>query len=387
MHCLEIGLINFNRMSDKLFFGYRHDFDMVYLQQWAGKILSDMTLVNHVNELSQCHNKIIFMHVIDANYYIDVTRQLIANNNYMIFYHLSEVLSDDFDGLITDCPQAKNFSFILGGINKDIETLPIDFWYFTTLTDHNVMRAQLHTLPQKYQKANKPFQYLYLNGAHRPHRQALWNALSNRKLLDHALKSYLGYENNQSKVCKIPMTLLPKSHESPYLDQDKILPFKDQLRNYRTFKADAFRGHWVDGHIVPEQYIDTYFSLIAETTVESSELFLTEKTWKPILAGHPFIILGSPGLYKELHKRGFKTFGDFIDESFDDEEDLDTRINMIVNEVEKLCTSDLDLFLSQTKDICVYNHEHYINNKRNLHQKTHYELNQFIDQIISKFST
>ena len=66
----------------------------------------------------------------------------------------------------------------------------------------------------------------------------------------------------------------------------------------------------------------------------------------------------------KLHRLGFKTFNGIIDESFDDENDLNKRIELINIEIEKLCSSDLPDFLKKTKNICLYNQQHYINNRQ-----------------------
>jgi ribonucleoside-diphosphate reductase alpha chain len=43
----------------------------------------------------------------------------------------------------------------------------------------------------------------------------------------------------------------------------------------------------------------------------------------------PFVVVGNMGVLKRLHDMGFKTFSDFWDEGYDDESNLDNRINKI----------------------------------------------------------
>ena len=40
-------------------------------------------------------------------------------------------------------------------------------------------------------------------------------------------------------------------------------------------------------------------------------MFITEKTWKPILGLRPFIINGQPQIYSYLRKNGFRTFNQY----------------------------------------------------------------------------
>ena len=54
----------------------------------------------------------------------------------------------------------------------------------------------------------------------------------------------------------------------------------------------------------------------------------------------PFFILGQPYTLKYLQDCGFKTFGDIIDESYDNEVDDVKRFNMVTNEIIKLFTEN-----------------------------------------------
>jgi len=45
--------------------------------------------------------------------------------------------------------------------------------------------------------------------------------------------------------------------------------------------------------------------------------FITEKTFRPMACGHPFIVLGNNNILKTLHDLGFETFGSLWDESYD----------------------------------------------------------------------
>ena len=55
--------------------------------------------------------------------------------------------------------------------------------------------------------------------------------------------------------------------------------------------------------------------------------FLTEKTFKPIRAGHPFIVVGNDSLLHLLHLLGFETYSQCWDESYDNVIDDEARFN------------------------------------------------------------
>lgn len=65
-------------------------------------------------------------------------------------------------------------------------------------------------------------------------------------------------------------------------------------------------------------YDTTSISFVCETHESNDSLFLTEKTYRPIINRHPFVIRASFPAIKYLNAIGFKTFGDHIDESYDE---------------------------------------------------------------------
>jgi hypothetical protein len=85
-----------------------------------------------------------------------------------------------------------------------------------------------------------------------------------------------------------------------------------------------------------DHYSQTFLSLIPETGFSSHSVFLSEKIWKSIRVGHPFVVVGNPGTLTELHNLGFKTFGDWWDESYDEEINLEKRIKKISKVLVKL---------------------------------------------------
>ena len=112
-----------------------------------------------------------------------------------------------------------------------------------------------------------------------------------------------------------------------------------------------------------EDYNNTLFSIVGETSACSQYMFITEKTMKPIMNFHPFFVVGNPFTLKRLKELGFKTFSDVWDESYDNELDMKIRVGMIVEEVKKLCDmelSQLQEYLQKIKNICIYNREHLV---------------------------
>lgn len=110
--------------------------------------------------------------------------------------------------------------------------------------------------------------------------------------------------------------------------------------------------------ITLEDYEKTFISLVSESLVDENCLFITEKTFKPILVGHPFIIFGNQYTLRYLKTLGYQTFDKWIDESYDNESNYEIRVEMIVNELVRLknkTIEELSLIRNEMKDICIHN--------------------------------
>lgn len=380
---------------ETLFVGDINSPNLVTIQNWCCHPLDKMRFLDSYEEIANHRNKIVIVDAREANYKIDVTKKIAENGNYFVLMEIGEVYSFDTEGLINDLPVMSQFPIIFGGISdryyledgtevvesnrkKDFN---LDSFYFLTHTDTNILKSTELTTSQYLEKKSKPYKFLFLNGRHRPHRKALWKALDQKNLLRESLKSYLGFANKKDVFYDndIPMTVLPEKYESLYAGIDSIPAYKNDDRNWKVFKHDFWRRQWVDSHIIPDQYIDTYFTVVTETWCD--RVFLTEKTFKPLMAGHPFLVLAAPGFYEYLHELGFKTFDCIIDESFAYERNLDKKISMLADEIERLCNTDLDDFVEKTRSICQHNQNHYINGRQKFFLEKHQKLQEFFSAV------
>jgi hypothetical protein len=63
--------------------------------------------------------------------------------------------------------------------------------------------------------------------------------------------------------------------------------------------------------------LDSWVSVISEASFSDDQCFISEKTFKPLIVGHPFIVFGNPNSLQYLRDMGYKTFDPWIDESYD----------------------------------------------------------------------
>jgi hypothetical protein len=134
---------------------------------------------------------------------------------------------------------------------------------------------------------------------------------------------------------------------------------KNAALTYSGFaKYELFNNEWGEIYLNARPYTDTYFSVVTETVFDYPYSFRTEKIWKPVAIGHPFIVAGNAGYYRDLHQLGFQTFGHVIDESFDLIENNQDRLNRISQVVTDLCQQDLASFIKECYNVCKYNQQH-----------------------------
>jgi len=106
-------------------------------------------------------------------------------------------------------------------------------------------------------------------------------------------------------------------------------------------------------------YTDTYINFVTETGVHENELFISEKAFKPLLAGQFGIWLGSPGLVSYLRFIGFDVFDDYIDHRYDNEPNWHRRIDMIHCQIEQLLNLDFEKIFIDTSSRRLYNQQHF----------------------------
>jgi len=101
-----------------------------------------------------------------------------------------------------------------------------------------------------------------------------------------------------------------------------------------------------------DQAADSLLYLVTETVADGHRHHLTEKTFKPIALGMPFVLVGTQGSLEYLRSYGFKTFGDIWDESYDTIADPHLRVAAVASLLRGLCD------LSVAERIVLFNHCH-----------------------------
>ena len=236
------------------------------------------------------------------------------------------------------------------------------------IMDFEQTRLAQHHTDAIFDQKDKPYTFLFLNGRARPHRKYLYERLLRLGLLDRSLFTMLHATPSIARrftfresgidvmATPTPLRRLPDEYEVERYRNPEFGPIVPD----RTFlKQELFRREWGEIYLYHRPYVDTYFSLVTETVCGESDIsFRTEKIAKPLAMGHPFIVAANRGFYRDLRDLGFKTFGHVIDESFDDIEDAQARMDRVIAVVQHLCTQDMGSFLDACRPVCKYNQEY-----------------------------
>jgi len=112
--------------------------------------------------------------------------------------------------------------------------------------------------------------------------------------------------------------------------------------------------------------------IVVETSVYDMGWF-TEKTTKCLAAGKPFILFGTLGQLQYLQDMGFETFGSVIDESYDQEPNVEKRFDMVCKEIDRIANhanDARDLIIKKLYQIAARNKNNYRNLVDQYYRKT-----------------
>jgi len=112
-----------------------------------------------------------------------------------------------------------------------------------------------------------------------------------------------------------------------------------------------------------DQCAESLLYLVTETVATGRRHHITEKTFKPIAMGMPFVIVGTKGSLEYLRSYGFRTFEGIWDESYDSAEDdvRIARIASLLRSLDELTPEGKQDLFNQAKEIIEHNWNHFYN--------------------------
>lgn len=208
---------------------------------------------------------------------------------------------------------------------------------------------------------------MYNRNSERIHRAYFVNKLYENNLLDKGMVSFFENPHLDSFIEN------SKIYEELKLEENDIDAIRKNYKNFTPMYIDNPNAEEVaDYHNFlsrKDEYQNTYFTIVSETNAESNYCFITEKTTKPMMNLHPFVVLGNPHTLKVLKSYGLQTFDKWWDESYDDEFDFKKRSEMVLNIVKDLCSKSKEEWndvLKEMSDTLYFNKKqlHKLNYKK-----------------------
>ena len=111
---------------------------------------------------------------------------------------------------------------------------------------------------------------------------------------------------------------------------------------------------------------------------QTGGMFITEKTFRPLLVGHPFMILGQKGTLEKLRSWGFKTNFDGLDQSYDLIEDDSVRFWQFHQSLRNWCMLDPEI-----RRTAIYKWDNIIQHNFQNYKKSNFKKTMFDNVILT----
>ena len=342
---------------------YDHNIHFIYAGMSPNRNFFDRTPEDLINEMQHIYNlgKRNFVFECLSEGYVHSMVSIIHNN----------VLTQ----AVTLFPDAK-FYYLTGSIegaefyerqciknlwNKHL--IVLSCYYF----EYIFSRKYSGAYSKDYATGPRSKKFLCYNKLERHHRLVLFDKMLEYDLVKDSYYSMQGGPALLDTVAKFGLRF-PHIHNIKHL-----LPIGLNLDEDETRKLNPNDLRITDC----VHFEDSYFSVVTETVFYSTDtsdqyyincygidnaIFFSEKMYKPIAMKHPFILVSSPNALAALQHRGYRTFPEFIDESYDKIEDSHERMNAIANEIKRLCElpeTEMIRFTEYAKDIVEHNAAHF----------------------------
>jgi hypothetical protein len=252
-------------------------------------------------------------------------------------------------GVDPDC-----YRFISG--NTAADCVPNFAWF----ADHELLywhrNQQVPATPIHFD--TRPWRFTILNRTHKWWRATVMADLQRHGILDMSQWSYntditVG-DNPADNPIEID-TLGLRNHVESFLNKGSY--------TCDNLTADQHNDHHLH---IPKHYTQSYCHVVIETHFDADQsdgAFLTEKTFKPIKHGQPFIVVGAPGSLQALRNLGYRTFDHAIDNSYDLETDNTRRWQKVLEAIKKINCCDSDSWFASCINDIQHNQQLFLSSK------------------------
>ena len=142
----------------------------------------------------------------------------------------------------------------------------------------------------------------------------------------------------------------------------------EQFLSGGPYSCDALTHEQHNDHHIIEtnHFTDSYCNIVLETHFDadgSGGAFLTEKTFKAIKHGQPFVVVGCPGSLAALRELGYRTFDHAVDNSYDTIQNNTERWIAVRSAIAQLKSQDLHAWFESCQSDVEHNQQLFCSSK------------------------
>jgi hypothetical protein len=199
-----------------------------------------------------------------------------------------------------------------------------------------LQRHRLRSAVVDKSNCSKDFMLTTVKKSDRPHREILWNQLTAIPGLVDC--GHVNYGSGQTRIGQ-----------------------------------QAFQHGWSDGYPSMDLYRNSWLELVPETMYRGG-YFVTEKTTKPIATKTPFLTVSTRYYLEYLKQLGFQTFGNIIDEGYDQQSMVEDRIQLMLLQLQDIVKNGAESFYNECASVL----EHNQNRLFEISGRNQYDMDLFI---------
>jgi hypothetical protein len=320
------------------------------------------------------NERIIFLHY-DLDFFIH--RELPGFTLYNLQLILRELdISNYFCIVVSNLPNFEKYTKLAKNLltNDDFDLCAVSTSYF------NITYSKLEKQSVSPELIEYPF--TVLSRLSRFHRTYFMSQLFDRQLQDLGQISYHNIPAAADEVSKITvpeliktpchfLSTIPFTRNNTELkprdakNLDVVKKFQNSVSFYKNFEETVDVKQKLLVMRLQNNPLRTSLIYIGlETTINCVEPYLSEISFKSISVKRPFILLGVAGTLAYLKKLGFQTFDQYWDESYDQIEDFEQRVDAIIDIIHiwsRKSVVELQQIAEQMTPVLEHNFNHLCN--------------------------
>lgn len=161
--------------------------------------------------------------------------------------------------------------------------------------------------------AERQYDFTALNRTHKWWRASIMSDLVRQGVLNNSLWSY-------HSDC-----VIEEAYDDNPIELDRDNTWRECMHQFLDngpYRCDELNLQKQNDHhyVNPELYTQSHFQIVIETHFDADQsggTFITEKTWKPIKFGQPFVVVAPAGTLAALRKAGYRVFDSVLDNTYD----------------------------------------------------------------------